>query len=221
MDCKGQNKKAFIYTGGKVYPDLLPVFPTCERGGCVVIAADSGFDLCRRLGVLPDVLVGDLDSIRDGQALSFGGELLTVPREKNDTDTMLAVKLAIERGFCEIFIIGGLGGRADHTLSNLFVLEYIYNRGCRGLVTDGQNRVTFLRGGRAVLKKSDYRYFSLLAVDPVCRGVTVTGCKYPLFDATLLREEGYAVSNEILDDQAELSVAAGALFVIESRDVDV
>ena len=219
---KSKKRIAFIYTGGKVKTDLLPVFPNCDetRAGeeCLIIAADSGYDLCRRLGIVPDVLIGDMDSVKDLSLESFHGEYITSPREKNDTDTMLAVKLALERGFGEIFIIGGLGGRVDHSLSNLYILEYIYNRGCKGVLTDGQNRVIFLRGGTVALKRGDYRFFSLLAVDTVCRGVTVAGCRYPLSDAVLLREEGYAVSNEIVGDEATLSVDEGALFVIESRD---
>lgn len=229
MDIEKNNKykRAFIFTGGKVFTDLLPVFQPgiCTNrtnrenvSGDIVIAADSGYDLCFSLGIEPDIVLGDMDSVKSPPGVSFGGKIIVVPSEKNDTDTMLAVKYALDAGYADIIIIGGLGGRADHTLSNIFILEYIYNRGCRGMLTDGLNRIMYLKNGSVRVEKSDYRYFSLLAADRVCRGVNVTGCKYPLCCAVLNREEQYAVSNEVLSDAAVISVDEGALFVIESRD---
>jgi thiamine pyrophosphokinase len=127
---------------------------------------------------------------------------------------MLACSLAIEQGVHEILILGGTGGRIDHSLSNLFLLENLRGRGVRAVLCDGANRVQLLRDESAELVRSSYRYFSLFALEDA--SVTITGCKYPLTDAPLVRTLPYAVSNEITADTAKISVSGGPVFLIES-----
>jgi thiamine pyrophosphokinase len=205
--------RAFIYTGGAVFPDNITEHP---KGDDLCIAADSGFLNAKKCGDRVDVLVGDLDSI-GSYKLDKKTELLQVPAEKDVTDTQLAVETAIERGATELVIIGGFGGRADHMMSNLAILEDLSNRGIYAVMLDGQNRARFLRSTSTLIPRSGYQYVSLLAVDPVVKGVSVEGCKYPLKKAKLTRSFQYAVSNEILGNCALISVRKGAIYVIESK----
>ena len=205
--------RAFIYTGGAVFPDNITEHP---KGDDLCIAADSGFHNAKKCGDRVDILVGDLDSI-GSYKLDKKTELLQVPAEKDVTDTQLAVETAIERGANDIVIIGGFGGRADHMLSNLSILEDLNARGIFAVMLDGQNRARFLRSTSTLIPKSGYRYVSILAIDPVVKGVSVEGCKYPLKNAKLTRNFQYAVSNEIVGNCALISVRKGAISVIESK----
>ena len=212
----------YIFTGGQVYADSMASLGLERSDGDLVIAADSGYLTAKKLGVKPDLLLGDLDSLDQSQL--DAGELdalekKIVPPIKDDTDTQLAVDTAILRGADEIVIIGGLGGRLDHTLSSVFLLETIAERGVRCMMTDGRNRVRVMRGGETLrVMRSAYRYLSLISLCDVCTGVYIRGVFYPLDNVELSRKYSYAVSNEITADQAEISLGSGVMLVIESRD---
>lgn len=205
--------RAFIYTGGEVFPDNITEHP---KGDDICIAADSGFHNAKKCGDRVDILVGDLDSI-GSYKLDKKTELLQVPAEKDVTDTQLAVETAIQRGATELVIIGGFGGRADHMLSNLAILEDLSARGIHAVMLDGQNRARFMRSTSTLIPRSGYKYVSLIAVDPVVKGVSIEGCKYPLKKAKLTRPFQYAVSNEIVGNCALISIRRGAVYVIESK----
>lgn len=215
---------AYIFTGGQVFADSLAELVPEIPEGSLVIAADSGYNNAKKLGAKPDMLLGDLDSLdRTGLGAHELDELekLIVPSIKDDTDTQLAVDTALERGAESIVLIGGLGGRLDHTLSTVFLLEYIADKGAGALVTDGRNRARLMKstGGRQTLRvERGYKYLSLVSLTDTCEGVTVSGVFYPLWDARLMRSYSYAVSNEITADFAEISLRRGTLLVIESRD---
>lgn len=214
----------YIFTGGEVYADTLCELSVFPKDGDLIIAADSGYLTAKRLGVTPHILLGDLDSL-DKSKLEKGEtntlEKIIVPAVKDDTDTQLAVDTAIGRGACRIFLIGGLGGRLDHTLSSVFLLEYISKRGCECVMTDGKNRVRILSADgdkRELLIERGYKYLSLVSLTDVCRGVTISGVYYPLCGVELTRSYSYAVSNEITSEHAAVSLNDGVMLVIESRD---
>lgn len=206
--------RAYIYVGGPIDAAGITERP---RDGELTVAADSGWDNAALLGITPSLLVGDFDSIRQN-TLPEDTEILRVPAEKDRTDTQLAVELAISRGARELVIVGGLTGRLDHTLSNLGVLEKLHAAGVHAVMTDGQNRVRFIRNGSALIAKGAYTYLSLLVADDRAKGVEIKGCKYELAGATLTRHDQYAVSNEITGNCALVSVRRGGLFIIESKD---
>jgi thiamine pyrophosphokinase len=206
--------KAFIYTGGDVWTEHIRELPKEDD---LILAADAGLLTARRLGLTPQILLGDFDSLGDPD-VPDGTELIRVPAEKNDTDTQLAVRVAIERGAKEIVIVGGLGGRVDHTLSSLAILEDLNGRHVPARMTDGKNRVQFIRNSGALIAKSKFRFLSLIAADPVVKGVTVEGCKYPLKNAKLSRLNQYAVSNEITGNCALVEIRRGGVWLIESMD---
>lgn len=212
---------AYIFTGGKLAVGSMDELGLHMSEADLIIAADSGYNNASRLGVRPGLLLGDLDSI-DRKKLAPDElehiEKIIVPAIKDDTDTQLAVDTALSRGADKIYIIGGLGGRLDHTLSTVFLLEYIKDKGARGVITDGRNRVRIMESGEELTIKRGYKYLSLVGLTDTCEGVSISGVFYPLKDAVLERKYAFAVSNEITADAAEISLSKGILLVIESRD---
>lgn len=206
--------RAFIYTGGTVRIESITEHPKADD---LCIAADQGYHTAKALGERIDLLLGDFDSIGSVPG-DEGMEIQRVPAEKDYTDTQLAVEIALERGADEIIIIGGLSGRLDHTLSTLAILEELNARGVYCTVTDGQNRVRYMKSTSTLIARSPYKYLSLIAADEVVKGVDIEGCKYPLKKATLRRSHQFAVSNEITGNVAFISVKKGGVFIIESRD---
>ena len=201
---------AVIFTGGMCQSEFLAAD---DLHGDLVIAADAGWLLAQKCGVRPDIIVGDFDSspvpVTDEET-----EILRVPVEKDDTDTTLACNIAIERGAREILLIGGTGGRLDHTLSNVFLLERLHRRGIRLTLTDGTNRARILENESVSLPKAQFTYFSLLSLGASV--ISLAGCKYPLENAPLTRTDLYAVSNEITSASAAITVAGDPVLLIES-----
>ena len=204
---------AYIYLGGMIRPEGIEEAPGEND---LVIAADSGYENAKRLGITPAVALGDFDSY-DESLIPSEVKKIPFPPKKDYTDSQLAVEYAIEQGCTRICLIGGISGRLDHTLSNLAILEDLSARGIYAVMLNGQNRARFLRSTSTLIPRSGYKYVSLLAVDPVVKGVSVEGCKYPLKKAKLTRSFQYAVSNEVVGNCALISVKKGAIYVIESK----
>ena len=206
--------KAFIFTGGEVNLKTIRELP---QEGDLTIAADAGLLSAKSLSIKPQILIGDFDSLGIPDA-NVADEIIQLPAEKDDTDTQLAVKTALERGADEIVIIGGLSGRLDHTLSSIAILEDLQTHHIRARMTDGQNRIRFLRNDGVILPRDSFRYLSLIAADPKVKGVSLDGCKYPLRKATLTRTHQYAISNEIVGNCALIEIRRGGVWVVESND---
>ena len=210
-------KRAFIYTGGTVYDAYVIEKP--EKGD-LVITADAGILTAQRLGVKPDIMVGDFDTLGEPD-VPDGVELQRLPAEKAVTDTQYAVSLALSKGAEEIVIVGGLEGRLDHTLSLLAIPEKLWERKEKRIpciVTSGKNRARFIRNSGVILAREHYRYFSLIAADERVKGISLEGCKYPLQKGEIKRTHQWAVSNEIVGNCALIEVRRGGVWVIESMD---
>lgn len=206
--------KAFIYTGGELNIKNITETP---KDGDLIIAADSGYLGAQKLGIRPDILLGDFDSLGDVKTPD-SVKRLQVPSEKDFTDTQLAVDTAIKNGATEIVIIGGLDGRLDHTLSNLAILEQLSKKKIYAHITNGFNRVRYIESTSTLIAKSGFKYLSLLCLSQKAKGVSIEGCKYPLTNAKLSRDFQYAVSNEITGNCALISVRKGGIYIIESTD---
>ena len=201
-------KRCFIFAAGTF-------FGLRERPGMpgdLVIAADAGYRVCQREHLTPDLLLGDFDSL--GEVPAFD-HILRVPVEKDDTDTLAAVKLGLERGCTDFWIYGGTGGkRLDHTLANLQTLLYLRRRGARGFLYDNDFVWTVLENESLQVKKTvEWGLFSAFCLGDRAEGVDETGFQYPLRDAVLTPDFPLGVSNHILDPQAEITVRRGALAV--------
>ncbi len=203
--------KAFIYVGGGICRENITERPQKDD---LLIAADSGYKNAKSLCDEVDIFVGDMDSY-DGE-IGDGVEIIRLKPEKDVTDTQAAFELAVERGAKDIYIVGGLDGRLDHTLSNLAILEDAKERGLRAQINNGYNRVRFIRNDSTLLGRGEYRYFGLIAADETVKGVEIQGAKYPLKNAKLSRRMQWAVSNEIEGNCAFIAVKKGGVFIIES-----
>ena len=197
-----KTKKFTVVCGGECKCENIPreIFESS-----FVIAADSGYDTAKRLGITPDLLVGDMDSI---SKVPDNVPVHRVRAEKDDTDTMLASRIACDMGAEEINVVGGGGGRADHWLSNIFLLESLAERGVFARLHDGVNSIRFLCDGSVKIKNRG-GYFGILALEDST--VTAEGCKYPLRDACLKRSLPYAVSNEVTEEYATVTVKGRAV----------
>lgn len=203
-------KTALVITGGycnvEAAKNLLPESVDLK------IAADSGYMTAKKLGITPDITMGDFDSYKD--KLPPEMNTLRVACEKDVTDTMLACEYAKDNGCRYITIVGGTGGRIDHSISNVFYLEDLRRQGIRVKLTDGENTVQVILD-ETVTVKADGGYFSIFALDKCT--VTEYECKYPLNNATLVRQRPYAVSNEVEGDYAVIKIEGAALLVTSKR----
>ena len=211
--------KSYIFIGGDVEKGVIEA-QISENA--LVIAADSGYDNAKMLGFAErcDFVVGDFDSTKE-KALCSRAKIVRVPSEKDETDTQLAINIALENGADEIYIIGGLSGRLDHTLSNIFLLESLAKIGAYATICDGKNRVRYLRERSSLLiQKSEYKYFGLIPSDKEAKGVSITGAKYCLNNTKIEKNNpSFAISNEVVENLAMVSTKKGGIFVIESKDL--
>lgn len=195
----------------------LPVPQTlCRfwRNADLVIAADAGYENARRLGVEPDLLLGDYDS---APCPPQNAKTVVLPAEKDDTDTYFAARRAIELGASEAVIVGGLGGRLDHTLANLQTLVFLAKNGVRAWLVDEANEVTALLPGEHCFPARPGWYLSVFSAGDTARGVTLEGLKYPLDEATVTNFFPIGVSNEFAADMATVRFSEGVLYVMLSR----
>lgn len=185
-----------------------------------VIAADAGLLFLRKRSVSPDLIVGDFDSLGEKPT----GENVVYHRpEKDDTDTMLAVREGLSRG-CDRFVIyGGLGGRLDHTLANLQTLGFLCEHGARGYLVGAGTVVTAFKNGGVSFRDTLRGTISVFALGPDAKGVFERGLKYPLDDYTMTANFPIGVSNEFTGAPSEISVRKGTLLALwsaESLDFD-
>jgi len=162
-------------------------------------------------GVEPDLIVGDFDSYAEPETTV---EKIVLPTEKDDTDSIFAVKTAIARGYTHFLLIGMLGGRMDHSLGNLYALVDLHHRGLHGKILCGDSDYRIV-GKQTVTIPDDCRYFSLVNLTGLAKGITITGAKYPLADGEILPEYQYGISNEVIPGQtAQVCVQEGELLLI-------
>jgi thiamine pyrophosphokinase len=197
----------YIFAAGDA-PESLPFRP---GEGDFVIAADAGYRTCLAFGITPDLLVGDFDSM---EAPTDFPHILRASVEKDDTDTLLAVKEGLSRGCAVFHLYGGAGGRLDHTLANLQTLLYLRRQGGRGYLHDGAFTYTAIEDEAIEIpKEKEWALLSVFCLGDDAQGVMERGVQYPLTDATLTAGFPLGVSNHILEDTARISVARGALLI--------
>lgn len=185
--------------------------------GDMLICADGGYDAAVRHGLKPDLVIGDFDSMPFSHVKAC--ESIRLPVHKDDTDMVVCLEEGRRRGYTHFHIAGCLGGRLDHTISNLQCLYDCALRGEQAWMYDGQNRVSVLVPGSYTLPKRPGCKFSLLAYTPEVTGVTLRGTEWELTDATLTNRYPLGVSNEITADQVELSFTAGAVLVLYAKEM--
>ena len=179
-----------------------------------IVFCDSGLRHLEPLQVKPSLIVGDFDS-HDNPYLDV--ETIVLPCEKDDTDTVFAVKEAIKRGFDDFLLIGVVGARLDHTLGNVSILLYLDSIGKKGIVIDDYSEMEIVSKEPAYIEDS-YAFFSLLNVSGTAKRITIENAKYPLNNAEITCEYQYGVSNEVLPGKtAKVSILEGKLLLIKDR----
>lgn len=215
-------KRAVILTGGRIEESFCLKYLE-KQPFDFYIAVDSGLQFFYKNHLNPDLIVGDFDSV-SGEALHYFERqkevkwLRLIP-EKDDTDTECAVRQAVLQGYGQIHILGGTGSRLDHMMATVGLLGMALEENVEILLLDSHNRARMIDHKLVITKKEQYgNYVSLLPVTPKVTGVTLKGMKYPLSDYTMVSYKSLGVSNEIVEDAAEIYLKDGALLVVESKD---
>ncbi len=200
------------------------IFGAGERSGVdislapddLVIAADGGFDYLEELGLRADYVLGDFDSV---MSYDLPSDSIRYPKEKDDTDMMLAVKLGLDKRYTEFVIYGGLGGRLDHTMANIQALSYLAHQGASGtlyasgyavrVVTDGT--VSF---GKDLPENIPGNICSVFSLSDTSSSVTIHGLKYETESVTLTNSFPLGISNEFTGKKAFVHVEKGTIAVL-------
>ena len=179
-----------------------------------IIFCDSGLKHMENLRVQPSLIVGDFDSHENPQ---LDVETIVLPCEKDDTDTVYAVKEAIKRGYDKFLLIGVVGARLDHTLGNVSILLYLDSLGKKGCIIDDFSKMEIVSNEPAYIEDS-YSFFSLLNISGTAKGITIENAKYPLENGEITCEYQYGISNEVLcGETAKVSVDKGRALLIKVK----
>ena len=183
------------------------------RPGDYILAADGGLHHLRRLGLRPDGVIGDFDSLG---YVPEGAQVF--PVEKDDTDAMLAVRQGLALGYKRFVFYGSLDGpRLDHTVANFQTLQFLSDQGAEGYLVGRDYLVTVLKNGTMTFPAEAKGVLSLFCLGPDAEGVTLRNLRYPLENGTLTSEFPLGVSNHFIGKQAEITVKNGSLLALWDR----
>lgn len=221
-------KSALIITS--IVNDAVRILPdTLHAPYDMVICCDAGIERAIELGVRPNIILGDFDSTKtispeeladdasDEASDDSLPEIVTLPHEKDMTDTEAACDLAFSRGAGVMTIIGGLGGRFDHTMANIGLMSKYLGK-ADIFILDGDNFIRMLAPGEYKIISGGYQYLGLIAYGGPVKSLTVHGTFYTLDDHDLTPDTSLAISNEIVEEPATVSFKEGQLLVIQSND---
>lgn len=190
----------------------------------LVIAVDGGYLYCSIFEIEPDVVIGDFDSLeekyvvqleeQDGESLEAERRLIRLNPEKDDTDTLAALRYGLELGYQEFHLYGAMGGRLEHTIANIQSLLFLKNAGAKAYIWDGCMMMTLVQNESISFRQEMEGMLSVFAVGGVAEGVTETGLKYELHDAVIKPDFPVGISNEFIGKKAEISVLKGTLLII-------
>lgn len=200
-------KTAVIFGAGE--PNIKQVNLPAD---CLVWAADGGLAYCNTLGITPDFIIGDFDS------LGYVPEnAVILPVQKDLTDLEAAVTDAEEKGCDEFYIYGGTGNRLDHTLGNIALLIALSKKGKRAFLCDCNYTVTAVTNGEIHFDADERGTVSVFAADKEVHGVTIRGLLYELQNATLTNDVTLGVSNELTGQEASVGVTDGTLVIVKTN----
>lgn len=175
----------------------------------LVIAADRGYLTLGENNIRCDVIIGDFDSSEKPE----GENVIALNPIKDDTDTVAAIRCALERGCDRFYLYGVMGGRADMTLASLQTLTFILGQGAKGVICHDGYAVMAIRNGRVDFRPGMTGTFSVFSIDEVAKGVYITGAKYPLEDFALTSDYPLGVSNEFSGERTSITVCDGTLLI--------
>lgn len=207
--------KAIILANGELCDPDFAKLVLLE--GDYIIACDGGLRHCHALGILPNYIIGDLDSVEPWLLNQYPNvPLIQFPIEKDQTDLELALAHACDLGVDTVIVLAGLGGRIDHQLGNVHALAETVTRGIRSEMWDERSRVGLIKD-YCRLHTGDGVLVTMLPLTTTVDGVRTIGLKYPLNEETLTVGSSLGVSNQITGAFAEVSLKAGLLIVIQTK----
>lgn len=215
-------KHTVIVSGGNIDRDFAFDFFKRETYDCL-IGVDRGIDFLREADLIPDHIVGDFDSAAEN-SLRFYRQNSTVDirvyqPEKDNTDTEIALRLALDEESGKVTILGATGTRLDHVAANIRILAQAAERGVHCEILDKNNRIFLIKSGVRLSRAQQHgKYVSLFAIGGNVEGLTLKGFHYPLEDYTLRPFDALAVSNEIEAEYGKITFASGMLLVMETCD---
>lgn len=185
------------------------------------IAVDGGYLYCRMLGIIPGLIIGDMDSVDERMKEEIAeikrispDKVIFLSSEKDDTDTLAAIRLGLEKGYKRFRIYGAMGGRIEHTIANIQCLSYLRNNGAKAYIMDTNVMMTLIKDETVEFRRSMEGYMSLFSLGDMAEGVTITGMKYPLDKATIRRDYPIGISNEFIGEKGSVTVEKGTLLLI-------
>ena len=211
-----------IVSGGSIQDEFAKEWITQYQPDFIIVA-DSGMEFMRRVGLKPDMIIGDFDSVASETLTYFKEQTGIIFKElnpmKDDTDTEFAIRQAIGLGTREITILGATGTRLDHVLGNIALLGIGLQEQVQIQLVDAHNRIRMTDKSICLMKSEQFGNFvSLLPYSGEVERVTLKGFKYPLENYTMESFSSLGISNEIVEEKAEILFEEGILLVIESRD---
>lgn len=220
---KNKAKHAVLIGAGELDSAMAVTIKNSLSKDDFVIALDGGLRFCVEHNIAPDMIVGDFDSLAQGnqglpvqKMLAYYPQeiIYRLPCEKDDTDTLAAIKLAIGTGFTNFTIYGGLGGRLSHTMANIQSLLYLKERGLQGELVGNDSRVFLVKDECICIEPQGEGYISIFAYSEKAQGVTLKNLKYEISDAELTNTFPIGVSNEFVGKTSEISVEHGILLIV-------
>jgi thiamine pyrophosphokinase len=221
LPTQSQPLRAIVVADGDVPPAEELAALLADPVPPLVIAADGGLRKAEQLGLRPDVVVGDGDSLapaRLAELVETGVECHLHPADKDASDTELALRLALARGASRIVVLGALGGlRFEHALANVLLLALPELVGCAAELRDGRTVVRLIEdGGSLELRAGDGRLVSLLPLSEVADGVTTHGLRFPLHNEPLKQGPSRGLSNELVAEIGLVTLRRGRLVVVQT-----
>lgn len=215
----------YIFGGGSIDQSFVRTYMAAHGAGDFqIIAADAGLNALYDMGIKPDVILGDFDSVEQDRLSFYTADenirFERFPAHKDYTDMELAVEAALELQAEEILIFGGTGSRLDHVIGNIFSLQKPMEQGVAAMLVDSHNVIRLLSAGTYTFEAAELfgKYVSFLPYTEHVTGISLDGFAYPLHDYDMVQGTTLGISNELTADSAHVRFREGILIFIQSRD---
>jgi thiamine pyrophosphokinase len=188
------------------------------KENCLLIACDGGLEYLLDLNIRPDLLIGDMDSVSE-QSLKEASErwtlqITTLPKEKDDTDVLAAIRHGLQKKIQSFIFFGVLGNRQDHSYANICLLSFLKNNHTHGLIVGRNEYMEVIEGETKKFQKDKKGILSVFSVTDVSEGVFLKGLKYELEDTVITSDFPIGVSNEFIGEESFITVKKGRLLLI-------
>ena len=215
-------KLGMIFSGGNLEQSFaLEEYE--KRKPEIVIGVDRGVEFLYQNKILPTHIVGDFDSVNP-KVIDYYKKNTRIPiREfnpvKDASDTEIAIRLAIELGGEELYILGGTGTRLDHVWANVQTLKVAHDAGVNAYILDKCNRISLVEEQTTLSKENAYGpFFSVFPLGETISDFSIRGAKYPLENHTLCPYDSLTVSNQFSENEVHIAFPKGIIILMETRD---